>query len=98
MIPVKRRRSKRRVSDLALAEAWAMTFRGGYDFMGDLQDLGISEAAMSRDVFRAAAAEAWDKFGLAFLARWEPDVTTPTADRLWAVQEFGLPREVKPCR
>ena len=93
-MPAKRRRPKRRASEAAEIEAWRMTFRGGYDFLGDLEDFGIHERAMSREDFRSAAAETWSRLGETYLAEPDPNAAGLTP---WALEEFGDPRSAT-CR
>jgi hypothetical protein len=89
-MPVKLRHSKRRCGLEAEAAAWAELFSVGYDFFGDLEPFGFPGGDADRKA-RAAAREAWRRFGTAFMANWKP---TDTRDQPWAFSEFGAP----PCR
>ena len=87
-MPVKRRKSKRRMTPAAELAEWESTFECGAAFAGDPEALGFS----SQDQMRAAVPKAWARLGELFMATWEPtDVrTTP-----WALEQFGEP---KTCR
>ena len=90
-MPVKRRQHKRRtVSAEVEAKAWRMMFRHGYDYLGDLGDIGIEiRCAEHTPENLELARRAWLRFGAEFLADHS------RAERCWALQEFGDPRE---CR
>jgi len=57
--------SKRRLDPVAEAELWATLFATGWDFFGDLKDLGIHDD----EAARAALPEAWARLGRIFLDR-----------------------------
>ncbi len=82
-MPVRARRSKRRVG--ALAPHWEMVFLSGHDYFADLADAGIAVDEYGRPPLEATEA-AWRKHGRAFLAAYEGDAVDP-----WALREFGLP-------
>ena len=86
-MPTKRRRGKQRraVSIEAEAKAWRRVFYSGFDYLHELQALGIE----TKEALDAAAADAWQRHGAAWLAR--PKRGWSNADA-WAVQKFGDPR------
>jgi hypothetical protein len=85
-MPTKRRRGKQRraVSVEAEARAWRRVFYSGFDYLNELQALGIE----TKEALDAEAADAWQRHGAAWLAR--PNATGPNADA-WAVRKFGEP-------
>lgn len=96
-MPVKRRVAKRRLTQEAELQAWRDTFSTGYDFFGDLADIGvvhpvgaripIAEREAVEEKFYAAAADAWKRLGALFLQGWEQSQKEP-----WALQKFGAPQ------
>ena len=90
-MPVKRRRAKQRaLSEESEAKAWQMTFRTGYDYLGDLRAIGIDMRLSERTPENIELARrAWRRFGAEFM------VDHSRAERCWALLEFGEPRK---CR
>jgi hypothetical protein len=78
-MPVKHRRSKRRPGEDA--EAWEWMFEVGTDYPNDL---GFS----THEEARAAAPDAWRRFGASFLANRPAQFAR---DVPWALREFGEP-------
>ena len=95
-MPVKARRSKRRLSDHAEALAWVTVFETGYDFFDELAPFGVidptsgaatGDQAEARQAFLNAARSAWDRFGHHLLSN------SPLSNaELWAWREFGEPK------
>jgi hypothetical protein len=92
-MPVRRRQSKRRLDPAAEVRAWAELFEVGYDFFGDLEPLGFDGRQDSDRAAREAAPEAWRRLGAAFLAQRELTAKVP-----WALEQFGMPSEVRRAR
>ena len=90
-MPAKQRASKRRTSPAAELEAWATLFECGYDFFGDLEPFGFGPG--SDQAARAAAGEAWQRLGFAFMAAWNQRQHHPAGRQTpWAAEQFGLPK------
>jgi hypothetical protein len=86
-VPVKRRHSKRRIDPAHEYAIWAAIFDCGYDFFGELAEIGVPADEHGRPDLEWAA-EAWNRHGERYLAE--------TADRerpFWAEREFGRPWE-----
>lgn len=100
-MPVRRRKSKRRVNPATEAEAWACVFQTGHDFFGEAADLcGVPEPgsvwppearAEAQGPWTAAARAAWGRVGRLYLDTLH-DPVTRTA---WALEQFGEPEQ---CR
>jgi|GEM_PF-4492680 len=82
-----RTRRRRGHGSAAEAAAWEMVFDAGYDFFGELRDLGVVSVDAYGRVDPADAAEAWRRLGAHHLAGRKPDSHRPC----WAVREFGFP-------
>ena len=91
-MPAKRRNSKRRTSSNAEVEAWSDLFTCGYDFFGDLEPWGFPRNNDADRAARAAAPEAWQRLGAAFLENWSPHPAPGQRQTPWAVEEFGYPK------
>ena len=97
-MPVKRRISKRRTR--TTLATWELVFDCGYDFFGDLEDLGLHDPSNLRGADREAASkvwhdtlrEAWAEHGAEFMRTWEPTESDPLP---WAAVKFGLPEELE---
>ena len=89
-MPVKRRRPPKQRPDYL--SVWEMSFETGWDFFSELEPFGI----ITHEQLRAAAPEAWDRFGDEFLAKWTPTASQATP---WAIEEFGPPNRTRtrPC-
>ncbi|CAN7517042.1 hypothetical protein [Mesorhizobium caraganae] len=83
-MPVKRRVAKRRTDSTAEIAAWSDVFTCEFDFFNDLEPFGL----FTDEEVKAAAPEAWQRLGTAFLASWTP---TDTRETPWALDEFGRP-------
>ena len=79
------RRAARQASPARELAGWKMKFQTGYDYFGDLPDLGLSEEKLTRAQIR----DAWQRLGAAFLAGWEPNPKAPRPP--WALEQFGPP-------
>ena len=89
-MPVKRKRSKRRVDPVAEAEAWATAFASGHDFFNDLAPFGIEGAAI-----REAMPEAWSRLGKIYIDRNLGAGFAPhDAGELYALVTFWRPQEM----
>lgn len=89
MMPVRRRRPKRRIDDGQELEDWGEMFtHGGEGWAGTYTDLGFA----SEDEMRGAARAVWNRLGGLFLENWKPTLNFPTP---WARRQFGRPRQ---CR
>ena len=94
----KRRTLKRRIDPKAQAEAWAMMFKSGYDFLQDAADFtGLKEPRHvyppddreeASRAWNAAARAAWRRVGHLHLAEHG-------AEDCWALEQFGAPES---CR
>jgi len=88
-MPVKKRATKRRLDPVAEAQLWATMFTTGWDFFGDLKDVGIDDT----DAARTAAPDAWRRLGRNYLNRdMGADYNCGTLGS-WALREFGEPEE-----
>ena len=81
-MPAKRRNAKRRLDPVSKCEAWAMTFKSGYDFLRalDIFDIHTDEDA------RAAAPAAWARLAHIYFDKFHEPDSEP-----WALTEFGMP-------
>ena len=86
-MPVKRRKSKRRMSPIAEAEAWAMAFRSGHDFLCDLDTFGLETDKQ----VTAAMPEAWARLGRIFI---DHGLGEESNGPPFALEQFGEP----PCQ
>ena len=66
-------------------EAWAATFKSGWDFFADLPSVGVATDEYGRPS-RGDALAAWRRLGEAFLADYCDPHVQP-----WALREFGRP-------
>lgn len=86
-MPVRRRRARRRASPETEAEAWALAFASGHDFLGTLEDFGLA----GDEAVREAMPDAWARLGRLYLDRHhDPVIGTP-----WAQEAYGEPEQ---CR
>ena len=84
-MPMKHRRTKRRLPASAELEAWATYFNSGFDFFDELPEIGVETDAHSRPD-RAIGHAAWHRLGARFLAEIRPRQRDP-----WAQRAFGAP-------
>ena len=91
-MPVRRRVAKRKISEAAEREAWFCVFDCGYDFMQDLEPIGIfvNKIDAADKAAWDAAADAWHRFGRQFMETswWKPTKHRP---KPWALEQFGEP-------
>jgi hypothetical protein len=87
-MPVRRRAPKYKDTQ----PAWEMVFQSGYDFFGDLPDIGVETDDYGRPK-RGDAEIAWDKFGWSYLDQYSDKYLVP-----WALREFGEPRRHRHAR
>ena len=85
-MPVKRRRTKRRLDPRAELEAWADYFDLGIAFTCSWEDVGLSSEAEMRE----AAPAAWGRVGRAFL---DGGMSWNNSGIPWALEEFGEPEQ-----
>lgn len=97
-MPVKLRRSKRRIDPRAELEAWSGLFDCGYDYFDELDGWGDWPSTDSADqTKRDAAREAWQRLGGEYMAKVrERRLTAPRPagwpeKEPWAFIEFGEP-------
>jgi len=73
------------------APAWSMVFQSGYDFFGEMAQIGVYTDEYGRPD-RTEVEEAWNLYGDSFLAN---RAYLPAAERElipWALEQFGQPR------
>lgn len=93
-MPVRRRKSKARASDV---KAWAEYLSCGHDFFGELAGVGLTEATA-----RPLAEQVWHATGEAVIAYLDEMHRgfAPPERPYWAERVFGSPgkRRRRPCR
>src|SRR5262245_21801572 len=97
-MPVKARRSKRRLNDAAEGKDWSRVFWGGpQDYLRQLQPFGI----FTEEELIAAAPGAWARHGLSYLRGRFDYGSLPLASLTfgkaiayepWALRTFGWPK------
>jgi hypothetical protein len=86
-VPVKRRTAKRRVDPEREYAVWSAIFDGGYDFFGELPEIGLPEQGRGK-VDPELAREPWQRHGQRWLAETGNE---PRLHPVWALREFGEP-------
>lgn len=81
-MPIRRRKSKRRIG--ASAPEWAGAFTSHYDFFDELPPVGVPTDQYGRPSLEDAE-RAWHQFGEQFLATYDEPFEP------WALREFGPP-------
>lgn len=84
-MPVRRRKSKARASDVA---AWAEYFQCGHDFFDELKAIGHTEETAA-----PLAESVWHEIGVAVIAHLDAIHAGfhPYERPIWAEREFGPP-------